>query len=61
LQTAEEIGFRAAFLGVEQRAASVGAGRGDMARVQRLSFKYITRLPGKNRTTLLNSILDRSG
>jgi hypothetical protein len=61
LQTAEAIGFRAAFLGVEQRAANVGAGRGDMARVQRLSFKYITRLPGKNRTTLLNSILYRSG
>ena len=61
LQTADAVGFRAAFLGVEQRAASVGAGRGNMARVQRLSFKYIARLPGKNRNTLLSSILDRSG
>ena len=59
LRTAEAVGFRAAFLGVEQRGGV--AESGEMHRVQRLAYKYITRLPGKNRTSLLTTFLDRSG
>lgn len=59
LQTAEELGFRVAFLGVEQRAAQ--RAQGEMHRVQRLAYKYITRLPGTQRASLLRTVMDRSG
>jgi hypothetical protein len=61
LQTAEAAGFRAAFLGVEQPAAQRSAAGKEMRRVQRLAFKYITRLPGEKRSSLINTFLDRSG
>ena len=61
LQTAEAAGFRAAFLGVEQRATQPAAAGKAMRRVQRLAFKYITRLPGEKRSSLISTILDRSG
>jgi peptidoglycan/xylan/chitin deacetylase (PgdA/CDA1 family) len=59
LQTAEDLGFRAAFLGVESHDGKREPGA--MHRVQRLSYKYITRLPGAHRASLLRTVLDRSG
>jgi hypothetical protein len=61
LETSASVGFLAAFLGVEPCAPQPAAGIESVLRVQRLSFRYIHRLPGNNRRSLLSTFLDRWG